>query len=142
MIITPEIIASFRAKYPKFTDVVKWPDAVLQSALCDADMETGGNGWGSYVEECQNFKQRGMFLWAAHWLSLAYPSGATDSSASNSGAAAAVDAKTVGDESATYNHGKLNESAPEGGAAWYSSTMYGQQFLMLRRRAGMGARAV
>jgi hypothetical protein len=137
--ITAEIITSFRTAYPAFSNVATWPDAVLTTALCDADAETGGSGWGAYSDECSNFKQRGMFLFAAHWLATTYPNGATDITAMNGGANQLVQSKSVGDESISYASISEGMSA---GNAWLASTSFGQQFMRLRRRAGMGARAV
>ncbi|MDX1474500.1 MAG: hypothetical protein R3309_10040, partial [Reinekea sp.] len=63
--ITPAVIASFRGIHQAFTDLTKWPDDIVEQALCEADAETGGRGWGSFIDECRNFKRRGMFLFAA-----------------------------------------------------------------------------
>ena len=138
--ITPTIITSFRTAQPAFTDVVKWPDAVVTMALCEGDVETGGAGWGAFVDVCTNFKLRGMYLFAAHYLAATYPRGATDSSQVGGSAKYATQSKTVGDESISFANGKANELSV--GDGWLASTSFGQQWLRLRRRAGMGARAV
>lgn len=138
--ITDEIITSFRTNQPAFTDNVVWPDAVVTSALCEGDAETGGRGWGAFENLCSNFKLRGMFLYAAHYLAITYPKGATDSSMVGSSAKYATQSKTVGDESISFaNGGANNLSAGDG---WLASTSFGQQWLRLRRRAGSAARAV
>jgi hypothetical protein len=136
MEITPEIIASFRTRYPAFTDP-EWDDASVTIALCEGDAETGGRGWGAYLDDCHNFKQRGMFLYAAHYLATMHPNG---SSSTSGGAKWAQSGKSVGDESVSNNNGSLG-NAPVGDS-WLASTSFGQQWLRLRRRAGMGARAV
>ena len=75
--ITQEIIDAFRASKPAFSDVTKWPDEVVTEAFCEAFPECGGCGWGVFdVTDCQNFKRRGVFLFAAHWLSIEYTTGA------------------------------------------------------------------
>lgn len=140
MDITAEVITSFRTAYPVFSNVTTWPDVTLNIALCEGDVETGGKGWGGYEDDCHNFKQRGMFLYAAHWLAVTYPNGASTAENSNGAATFAVQSKSVGDESITYATGSLN-SAPLGDT-WLASTSYGQQWMRLRRRAGMGALAV
>ena len=40
--ITPQLIDSFRADKPAFSDDTKWPDDFITSALIEADVETGG----------------------------------------------------------------------------------------------------
>lgn len=127
--------AEFRVKYPMF-DATNYPDSIVEQALCEGDAETGGKGWGGYVNECDNFKQRGQFLYAAHWLSVMYPTGVGGSTPGN--ARNSVSGKSVGDES-------INYSVPtpvSSGESWLSSTQFGQQFSRLRRRAAMGAVAV
>lgn len=139
--ITQEIIDAFRDAKPAFGDVTKWPNSVIEDALCEAFPECGGRGWGSFVlEDCQNFKRRGVFLYAAHWLSVEYTTGngATDPSAINATARLNVAAKSVRDESVTYRIGAIQKTADD----YLSLTNYGVQYLRLRLRAGMGARAV
>ena len=138
--ITDEIITSFRTNQPAFTDNVKWPDAVVTSALCEGDVETGGRGWGAFENICTNFKLRGMFLFAAHYLATTYPRGASDASMVGGSAKYATQSKSVGDESISFANGKANELSV--GDGWLASTSFGQQWLRLRRRAGAGARAV
>lgn len=136
--ITPEIITSFRTVYPQYSDDTKWPDSVVEIALCEGDAETGGKGWGVYRDDCHNFKRRGMFLFAAHWLASTYPRGATDPSVVDPSARLNVSGKSVGDESIQYRITEIQSTGDD----WLSTTLYGTQFLRLRRRAGMGARAV
>jgi hypothetical protein len=138
--ITPEIITAFRASQRAFSDVTKWPDEAITEALCDAFPECGGRGWGSFeVDNCQNFKRRGVFYYAAHWLSVAY----TDGGAANlenvtSTARLNTAAKSVGDESITFRVGAIQSTEDD----WLSLSNYGVQYLRLRKRAGMGARAL
>jgi hypothetical protein len=140
MIITQEIIDAFRLAYPVFTDP-KWSDTTVEQALCEGDAETGGRGWGTYQDDCHNFKRRGMFLYTAHWLASTYPNGDIDAGGNMSGGAKwATSGKSVGDESASFNNGSLANMAV--GDSWLATTAFGQQWLRLRRRAGMGALAV
>ena len=145
MEITPEIIQSFRDAYPYFSDAADWPDNILSKALCEGDVETGGSGWGAYQDDCHNFKQRGMFLYAAHWLTVMYPrkfdSGDSTGGESGSGGVVggAVSSKAVGDESISFAINAVDVGSAQ---SWLGSTGWGTQFLMLKRRAGMGARVV
>ena len=142
MEITQEIIDAFRATppYGSFT-VERWSDETVEQALCDADAETGGLGWGAYADDCHNFKRRGMFLYTAHWLASTFPGGDVAAGGSLSGGAKwATSAKSVADESVTFNNGNLSTATV--GDVWLATTAFGQQWLRLRRRAGMGALAV
>lgn len=135
MTITGVEVAAFKVAFPAFSSFDEWPDTVITSALIEGDAESGGSGWGGYVDDPANFKRRGMFLFAAHWLASTYPKGASDVSAQSGSAKKIVSAKSVGDESVSY-------AVEVGSNGWLSSTSFGQQFVRLRRRAGMGARAV
>jgi len=137
--ITPEIIASFRTAQPAFEDVVKWPDSVVSEALCEGDVETGGKGWGGFEDICSNFKRRGWYYYAAHWLASTYlTQDASDPSAISPIARLNVSGKSVGDESIQYRITAIEKT----GNDWLSTTNYGVQYMRLRARAGMGARAV
>ncbi len=141
MDITAAIITSFRTAYPAFSVLADWPDSVVTTALCEGDTESGGTRWGAYVDECNNFKQRGMFLFAAHWLATTYPTGASDTAAQSGGANNTVVSKSVGDESVTFGAASV-ANIGDAGNGWLASTSWGQQFIRLRKRAGMGAMAV
>jgi hypothetical protein len=137
MVITPAMITQFRTEMFAFVDPVKWPDALITQALCEADTETGSSRWGVYGPECNNFKRRGMFYFAAHWLSTNYGvAGASADVASE--ARLNVQSKSVGDESISYRVPQMMDV----GTDWLTFTVYGQQFYRLRKRAGMGAIAV
>lgn len=137
MDITPEIIAEFRVFMPAFADLVKWPDSLVTTALCEADTETGSCRWGAFELECHNFKWRGMAYFAAHWLATNYGTlGATSDPSSD--ARLNVSAKAVGDESITYRVTTMQDP----GNDWLTYTNYGTQFYRLKKRAGMGAKAV
>lgn len=137
MIITDEIVASFREVMKAFADPNKWSDDAIRSALCEADSETGSCRWGGFENDCHNFKRRGMFLFAAHWLSTMYGDGG-DGNDPASEARLNVQSKSVGDESIAYRVPQMMDT----GSDWLTYTVYGQQFWRLRRRAGMGALAV
>ncbi len=137
MVITPEIINDFRSYFNgQFDDLIKWPDELIESVLCEADAETGGSGWGVFSLGCDNFKRRGMYLFAAHWITFFYG----DSPSSGIGGIARLNtqSKSVGDESISYRVAEMQDAGND--ALTY--TVYGQQFYRLRKRAGMGARVV
>lgn len=139
--ITPELIAAFRSAQPAFSNVTTWPDNVVTEAFCEALPECGGRGWGSLdINDCQNFKRRGVFLYAAHLLSITYNTavGATDPTNINAAARLNLAAKSVGDESVSFRITAIQSAEDD----FLSLTLYGVQYLRLRRRAGMGALAV
>lgn len=137
MQITPAIVTDFRTFLNgQFSDEGKWPDDIIIDVLCEADAETGGSGWGAFALECDNFKRRGMYLFAAHWLTFFYG----DNPANGVGGIARLNtqSKQVGDESISYRVASMMDAGND--ALTY--TVYGQQFYRLRRRAGMGARVI
>lgn len=139
--ITQEMIDKFREVMPAFADLVKWPEDVVSMALCEAMVECGGRGWGSIdLTNCGNFKRRGVFFYAAHWLSITYNSLAGATLPTNIDAAARLNiaGKSVGDESITYRITAIQSAEDD----FLSLTLYGVQYLRLRRRSAMGAIAV
>lgn len=137
--ITEQVIAAFRAAFPAFSSedpTTGWDDNTVTIALCEGDAETiNGKRWGAFVlDDCRNMKRRGMFFYAAHYLASFHPNG----QGSMSGAANnVVQSKSVGDESVTFAVGNI--AAGSAADAWLSSTSFGQNYLRLRKRAGMGA---
>ena len=139
MEITSDIIDNFRNNYPEFP-ITNWSDAILTRALCEGDVETGSKRWGAYFNDCHNFKQRGMFLFTAHWLVM------NNGAQGDVGRESVVDftarlnlsGKSVGDESVQYRITEIQSSGDD----WLSISIYGTQFLRLRQRAGMGAMAL
>lgn len=137
MEITQIMIEGFRVFMPAFADETPWPDSLIATALCEADTETGSSRWGPYADECHNLKRRGMYYYAAHWLATNYgTAGVTAPPASD--ARLNVSAKAVGDESITYRVTTMQDP----GNDWLTFTNYGTQFYRLRKRVGMGAKAV
>jgi len=136
MEITTEIITLFRTEMTAFADVTKYPDDLVQTALEESLMETGGKGWGGY-DSPTNFKRKGMFYFAAHWLATFYPHGLGTGSV-NSEARLNVQSKGIGDENISYRVPAMMDV----GTDWLTFTVYGQMFYRLKKRAGMGARAV
>ena len=129
--------AEFRLALPEFGDDTKWPDTTIENALCEAEAETGGSGWGAYENVCSNFRRRGMIVYAAAWLINMYGDGGPSSTTSGE-ARLNVASKSVGDESVAYRVPSMLEVNND----WLTWSHYGQQFYRLRKRAGMGARCV
>lgn len=137
--INADIVAAFRESMAAFTSDADWPSDIVEQALYEADAETGGKGWGGFKNEPRNFKRRGMFYYAAHWLSSTYLNQtAADASNISPSARLNVASKSVGDESVQYRVGALQDTADD----WLSLTNYGVQFYRMRKRAAMGARVV
>lgn len=129
--------AEFRTALPEFNNATKWPDATIENALCEAEAETGGGGWGDYEAVSSNFRRRGMVVYAAAWLINMYGDGGPNSTTSGE-ARLNVASKSVGDESVAYRVPSILEVNND----WLTWSHYGQQFYRLRKRAGMGARCV
>lgn len=139
--LTPDaaMIAAFRDRMKGFTSTDDWPDEIIEDSLCEAIEETSKARWGEYADECGNFRQRGIFYFAAHWLSSMYLLGtASDPSAIPSAARLNLSGKSVGDESVQYRITAIESTMND----WLSTTIYGVQFMRLRNRAGMGAVAL
>lgn len=137
--ITPAVITSFRDQMKAFSDDTKWPNDVVEDALYEADTETGSRGWGAFKDDPRNFKRRGMFFYAAHWLAVTYLKQTAENPDDISPTARLnVAAKSVGDESITYRVGALQDTADD----WLSLTNYGVQYYRMRKRAAIGARVV
>ena len=139
MNIDIDIITDFRT-WPlgmnAFGDTTKFPNSLIQYALCEADSETGSRRWGVYQSECHNLKQRGMFYYAAAWLTTFFPDG-NDAPVAGE-ARLNVASKSVGDESIAYRVAAMMDA----GNDFLTYTVFGQQFYRLRKRVGMGALAV
>lgn len=137
MDITPDIVADFRAYFNgQFADDAKWSGDVVTDLLCQADAETGGSGWGAFALDASNFKRRGMYYFAAAWLTFLY--GADPANGIDPIARLNVQNKAIGDESVAFRVPQMMEVNND--ALTYTS--YGQAFYRLRKRAGMGARVI
>lgn len=138
MDITASVITAFRAYYPEFSDDTVWTDAEVTRHLEDAIAETGKR-WGGYAEDPPSFKARGMFAYAAHRLIIAKAARNAVAAGATPGAPVQAESKQVGDESITYAVTRPQTAAEADARGDLASTIYGQEFLRLRKRAGMGA---
>ncbi|MGS1116017.1 DUF4054 domain-containing protein [Castellaniella sp. UC4442_H9] len=137
MDITPAIVTDFRTYFNgQFADPQKWSDDVVMDLLYQADTETGGSGWGEFALDSGNFKRRGMYYFAAGWLTFLY--GEDPANGIDPIARLNVQDKQIGDESVAFRVPQMMEVNND--ALTY--TAYGQAFYRLRKRAGMGARVI
>lgn len=138
MIITPEILAEFRAYFGgRYSDAAIWPDELMYDTLYAADFETGGAGWGPYDTGVPySLKKHGMFLYAAAWLTNMY--GTDPAKGINGDAHLNVAQKSIGDFSIGYRVASMMDA----GNDFLTFTSFGQEFFRLRKRAYLGARAV
>lgn len=137
MDITPEVISDFRDYFDGRYGSVIWCDDLLRETLCAADFETGGSGWGAFeVGNCKSFKRRGMYLYAAAYLTSFYGDDPTQPIAND--ARLNVAAKSVGDESIQYRVSAMQDA----GNDFLTYTLFGQEFFRIRKQAYTGARAL
>ena len=135
MDITADIVTAFRTYYSEFADTAVWLDADVTRSLEEADDEAGAR-WGVYKH--RSIKLRGMFAFAAHRLAMG---SLRRSVVENGGLAStpyAVSSKSVADESVSYAvpSPSVAEQIANGDL---TLTVYGLEFLRLRKRAGAGA---
>jgi hypothetical protein len=128
---------SFRRRYPEFADYDRWPYELVSQALCDARGEIGCR-WGKYAE-C-SLHQRGLFAYTAHWLVMREAARKTALAGAIPSTPGRVSSKTVGGESVSYQMGQY--ASYSAGDDALATTIYGAEFLRLRKRAGMGAVAI
>lgn len=138
MEITAQIITDFRGYYPEFSDDSVWTDAELSRALEAGDDETGSSRWGNYIAEPANLKARGLYAYAAHAASLQKQAARAAQNGRVAGAPASVQSKTVADESVSYAVPTPETAARADDIGTLRTTIYGQEFLRLRKRAGTG----
>lgn len=119
-------IAAFRAQFPAFSDVVKYPDAVItgwwDGALCYLSAE---DCCGCETDDC---RLRAIYLLMAHLMQLASVTAA-------GGQAGAVQSATIDKVSVTL----ATIPAQSMWQWWLSGTPYGLQlYMLLRQQAGGG----
>lgn len=137
--ITASVITDFRVYYPEFSDPAIWSDTALTRHLEDADQETGSGRWGAYSSGPPALKARGLFAYAAHRAVIANAAAKAVAAGGVPSAPARAESKQVGDESVTYAVHRPDSGERADAVGDLNSTVYGQEFLRLRKRAGMGA---
>lgn len=136
--VDSQIVSDFRAYYPEFTDTTDWPEATVTRYLEEANGETGSKRWGSYVANPASFRARGLYAYAAHKLVLGKMREKAVAAGQAPQPANQVTSKQVGDESIQYAVTPPDASKAQA-VGDLDATLYGQEFLRLRRRAGSGA---
>lgn len=135
MDITADIVTAFRGYYSEFSDTTEWPDVDVIRALEEADDETGCR-WGAYKH--RSIKLRGMFAFAAHRLAMRNLARTVANGGGLASTPYAVSGKSVADESVSYAvpSPTVADQIANGDL---TMTVYGLEFLRLRKRAGAGA---
>ena len=135
--ITAQVISDMRSYYPEFGDSADWTDATLTRYLEEAVQETGSQRWGGYKISPASLKARGMFAYTAHKAALGKMREQALLSGMTPTAPKKVAGKTVGDESIQYETTAL-EAGQAVQTGDLNKTIYGEEFLRLRKRASMG----
>ncbi len=122
-------VEEFRIRFPEFADETEYPDLRVQLFLDDAVCYIGDdeNRW------CNKYNMAHCYL-AAHLLTAGTGTEAGD----NSSKAGPVSSKTAGGVSVTR---AVVTKARSDSDEFYSSTAYGQQFLVIRNSCFVGVLA-
>ena len=135
--VDAQMVSDFRGYYPEFTDPDVWSESLVTRSLESGVQETGGSRWGKYATDPASFRARGLFAYAAHRLVVnkqaakAVEQGMAPSSVSR------VQSKSVADESVGYAVAQKT-AENEASTGDLDTTVYGQEFIRLRRRAATG----
>lgn len=119
-------VATFRVRFPEFADDTEYPDARIQLFLDDAACYIGSDEsrW------CSKYDLAQAYL-AAHLLTV----GTNTEIGSSASTAGPISSKTVGGVSVTR---AVNAKDRSDADEFYSSTSYGQQFLIIRNSCFVG----
>lgn len=147
MAIETQMIADFRDWYDGFP-ANNYTDSQVRKALLKADYQTGSSRWGGYkyTNEHVSYKAQGLFAYAAHIMSI--NSAAAKTSAAGSGSIATgitqMTSKTVASESVSFADSSSKSSNGNSSASdpFLNSTVYGQEFILLRNAAMQGGMMV
>lgn len=121
-------LSAFRAAFPEFSDLGKYPDAMLTFWASIATLQVNVCRWGVMATT-------GIFLYVAHEITLQAQSINAAGIGGTPGASSGpVNSKAVGSVSVSYDTQQIAEK--DGG--WWNSTSYGRQFLRLARIFGSG----
>jgi|SRR5882757_5801934 len=118
----------FRAAFPEFTDIVRYPDTMLTFWATLATAQVNTRRWGLQAP-------LGVQLYVAHELTLA----AQNQKAGivggvPGGVSGPTQTKTVGSVTVTYDSAQIEEKD----AGYWNQTVYGKQFIRLARVFGAG----
>ena len=120
-------LATFRTRFPEFSDDTEYTDARAQLFLDDAQGDLGLNEsrWNGKYDKAQAYL-------AAHLLSVGTKTELGDTATS----AGAVQSKSAGGVSVSKSVTAKDRSDQDD---FYMSTSYGQQFLIIRNSCFVGA---
>lgn len=122
------VLADFRTAFPEFSDIGKYPDAMLTFWSNFATIQVDPKRWGVQANV-------GIFLYVAHEITLASQNlSAAGIGGVPGGTSGPVNSKTVGSVSVSYD----SAQAAEKDAGWWNLTQYGKQFIRLARIFGSG----
>lgn len=127
-------IAAFRAAFPEFADIVKYPDATITFWQ---ELAEGVDGVGGMViaSRWKSQATKGIMLYVAHELVLAEMNQASGvAGGTPGGQSGPANSKTVGSVTVAYD----TQQGAEKDAGWWNLTSYGKQFYRLSRIYGSG----
>ncbi len=131
MEISEDIICDFRRFFPPFSDRNNWPSEIIRQQMIEADCITGGLCWGKFnIDDDHNLKKRGMYFYTAHLLAYFFGNSANDPTNVEASARLNIASKSVGDEAVSYRITAMESTIDDA----ISTTVYGVQFMTLRRR--------
>lgn len=121
-------IPSFRAAFPEFADITRYPDAQINFWAALATAQVDANRWGTQAP-------LGIQLYVAHEITLAAQNAKTGAIGGvPGGASGPASSKTVGSVTVAYD----TQQAAEKDAGYWNLTTYGKQFIRLARLFGAG----
>lgn len=121
-------IDDFRASFPEFSDIVKFPDAQVVYWSSVAECATNEVVFGCMYKNV-------IYLYTAHTLALAFKNQLNPIPGQGIGL---TSSKSVGSVSTSYDTASIVE---EGGGYW-NETSYGREYLRLVKLFGVGVRQV
>lgn len=120
--------AQFRANFPEFADIARFPDSMLNFWGTFATAQVNVNRWGLQAP-------LGVMLYVAHEITLQAQDQKTANLGGMSGTVSGpANSKTVGSVTVAYD----TQQTAEKDAGWWNLTTYGKQFFRLSRTFGAG----
>jgi hypothetical protein len=121
-------LAAFRAAFPEFADIARYPDAMLTFWSTIATAQVNACAWGTQAAT-------GVFLYVAHEIVLASQNQkAGVIGGVPGGSSGPASSKTVGSVTVAYD----TTQGAEKDAGYFNLTNYGKQFIRLARIFGSG----
>lgn len=114
--------ATFRTRFPEFSDLTDYPDARIQLFLDDAGLIVLESKFNTLTDIATSYL-------AAHYLAVGDNTAAGDTSSGGS-----ITARAVGSVSESFGSAPINNLADQ----LLSSTSYGLQYLRYRKLVGTG----